>query len=147
MGRYIDWQHIVDRYPSLNTKGGASETSSAWIYPVEFQIDGMLAPEYSAPFSSNNETVKDLCIELAYIRMGNISLKDKKELKDDFRDRIKRLKSGMESMMTTSGDLIGSVGDTIWSSTEDYHTIFDLGSVENWATDSSQIDDIDNGKL
>ena len=147
MGRYVNWGDIVGRYAALDKKGGASEVSTSWISPIEFQIDGLLSPEYSAPFSSNNETVKDLCIELAYIRMGNINIKDRKELKDNFMERIKRIKSGSEAMMTSSGDSIVAVGDTIWSSTEDYHSVFDLGEVTNWNVDSSQIEDIDNAKL
>ncbi|MCK5609654.1 hypothetical protein KAR91_47715 [Candidatus Pacearchaeota archaeon] len=147
MSNYIKWDDIVIRYPSINNVGGASEVGSAWIGAIERQVEGLLAPQYTAPFSSNNETVKDLCIELAYIRIGNLKIEEAKDMREAFMDRIERIKGGSESLMTSSGGAIGQVGDTIWSSTADYHPIFDLGETLDMVVDSSQLESIENAKL
>lgn len=143
----MKWDDIVLRYPSINNVGGASEVGSAWIGSVERQIEGLLAPQYSAPFSSNNETVKDLCIELAYIRIGNLKVDEAKDMREAFMERIERIKMGSEALMTSSGGVIGQVGDTIWSSTGNYHSVFDVDNEIDWAVDSSQIENIQNAKL
>jgi len=146
MAKYINWKDAVIRYPSLSTVGGASEVGSTWIGHVEAQIEGMLSSSYTIPFSNNNETVKDLAVELLYIRVGNLKVKEAKSMREDFMSRIKNIKSGNESMITSSGKVVPMVGDTIYSSTSAYSPIFDLSSVENWGVDESQIEDIDNAK-
>ena len=146
MGRYIDWEDVVARYPSINNVGGAAEVGSVWIGPVEFQLEAMLSPQYSAPFSSNNETVKDLLIELTYIRVGNLKVEEAESYRKMFMERIERIKMGTEGMVTTSGDLVGSVGETIWSSTENYNSVFDVDPAIEWEVDSSQVYNIENDK-
>ena len=147
MGRYIDWDDVVLRYPSIDNIGGAAEVGSAWIGSIENQIDGMLSKSYSIPFSSNNETVKDLAIELTYIRVGNLKVEEADSMKTNFMDRIERIINGREGLVSSDGSIVGMVGDTIWSSTKDYHPIFDIGCDVDWVTDSSQVDAIDNAKL
>jgi len=146
MGKYIDWDDIVIRYPAIDNVGGASEIGSAWLGAVENQVEGMLATAYTVPFSNNNETMKDLCIELAYLRIGNLKIDESKTLKENFMERIKRLTSGGEAMIDSSGEVIGRVGDTIYSTTSGYKPIFDLGEVEKWETDPNQVSDINDGK-
>lgn len=147
MGRYINWDDVVIRYPSIDNIGGAAEVGSAWIGAVEAQLDGMLSPQFSVPFSSNNETIKDLAIELAYTRMGNLKVDESKDMREMFMERINRLKTGMESMITSSGDLVGLVGDTVYSSTQNFNPVFELDAVTEWEIDSSQLDSIESGKL
>jgi len=147
MSRYVSWNDIVLRYPSLEKIGGAAEVGSAWVDYAEAQIDGLLSPEYSTPFSNNNLTVKDLTTELLYIRMGNLKLSEAKDMRKDFMERIKRLKNGSESMVDDSGTIIGMVGDTIYSSTANYHPVFDMGNDINFVVDSAQIENSDNAKI
>lgn len=147
MGRYIDWDDAVLRYPTMDSVGGAAEVGSAWIGAIEAQIDGLLAPQYTAPFSSNNETIKDLSIELLYIRMGNLKIEEADQMRTSFMDRIKRIKMGDESLMTSSGDVVGQVGDTFYSSTANYHPVFDLGNTEDFIVDSAQVYASENAKL
>ncbi len=147
MGRYINWDDIVLRYPSINKLGGASEIGSAWIGAVENQLDGMLSKSFTVPFSTNNETIKDLAIELTYIRVGNLKVDESKEMREQFMDRIKRINSGMEGLVTSTGEIVGMIGETVWSSTAGYNSVFDVDGVNNWEVDSSQVNAIENNKL
>jgi len=76
MGRYIDWNDVIDRYPTLNTLGGADELSSSYIVYSEAFVDGVLANHYTIPFSSNNMIIRDLCIDQVYWRAARFKLDD-----------------------------------------------------------------------
>ena len=76
MTRYIDWSDVAARHPSIGVDFDATQVNSTHIPYIETQVDGLLAPAFTVPFSNNNLTVKDLCIELTYIRMANLSADD-----------------------------------------------------------------------
>jgi len=145
MSHYIKWADAVARYPSLNTVGGAAEMESAWIDYVEKQVNGLLAPAFSIPLAVG-VTVKDLCIELLYIRVGKLSIEETKDMREAFMERINRLVSGEESLIDDSGAVINSSGETIYSSTADYSPVFNLDDVLDWETDDTLLDDIANAK-
>lgn len=147
MARYINWADLIGRYPSLDTIGGASEIGSSWIGYIENQVDGLLAENYTVPFSNNNVTVKDLCIELVYARIGTLKIKESASIKKDIMDRVKRLNDGTEKMLDSSGTTIEMVADAIWSETGDYAPTFDKGNILYQEVDPNQIKDIDDGKL
>lgn len=139
MARYIDWDDVANRYPSIKETGGAIEVGDAYISYAESQIEGALASYYTVPFSNNNQTVKDLAIELVYIRAGNLSIEETGELKKDYDKRIEDLKMGMSQMVDDSGNVImQSVGEAIWSNTQNYNPVFGVGDIEDFQVDSSQ---------
>ena len=146
MGRYINWDDIVARYPSINAVGGAADVGSAWIGYVENQVDGLLSPEFSAPFSNNNITVKDLCIELTYIRVGNLKVEETTDMREAFMERINRLKDGSEGMLTNSCDIVLALGDTVYSNTANYNPVFNLDNPLDWEVDSTLLDSLENAK-
>ena len=139
MGRYITWEDIVDRYP-LIAKGnfsGSSEASSAYIFYGESELDGLLAPAFTIPFSSNNVTAKDLAIDLSYCRMANFKIEERKEFKKEIMDKINMLKDGAMSMLTNSNDTVSTLGQSpTWSSTKDYHPVFGHGNDIYFEVDS-----------
>lgn len=142
MGRYVDWDDITLRHPSINNVGGASEIGSAYIGYVEFEIDGMLASHFTVPFSNNNVTIKDLCIDRVYAKAGNLKIKEVNMLNADIMATIDRLKMGSQVMMNTAGEAIfPSIGDTIFSTTEDYNPVFGMGPTEFFEVDSEQVYD------
>lgn len=141
MGKYINWDDIVGRYPGINKVGGATEIGSAFIGYVENQVEGMLSTKYSVPFSDNNVTVKDLCVDLVYIKAANLAVKQRDQLRKEFMERISRLIEGSESLITSSGDVIGHVGGTVWSNTKDYHPTFGMSPEEYLSVDSNLISD------
>ena len=147
MGRYIRWNNVVGRYSSLSDIGGADDVSSNYIQYAEVEIDGRLAPKFTTPFSSNNLTVKDLCIDLVYAKAGNLNIEDYDKLMDRIDKRIERLLAGEENMMTNSGDTLQqSIGGTVWSSTQNYTPTFGHGAVEDFVVDPDLIDDEENAR-
>lgn len=141
MTKYIDWESVAQRYPGTTDVGGANEVGSAYLDYVEAQVEGLLAPAYTLPFSSNNLTVKDLCIDLAYIKIGTIKNEQREMLYKEFLERISRLVSGVEGMIDVDGTLIGRQGAAAWSTTKDYHPVFGMGSELDFTVDSEQVDD------
>ncbi len=148
MGRYIDWSDVVDRYPEINTRGGASAISSTYIVFAESFVDGMLHSHFTPPFSSNNQTVRDLSIDCVFWRAARFKDDNAIQVKSDFYSVIDMLKEGKMSMTTASGEIIaarnGSIG---FSTTQSYHPSFDVGEPEHWRVDSSHISDIAGTKL
>ena len=145
MADYITWGDAVARYPSLNTVSGADDMETTWIDYVEKQVNGLLAPAFSIPLDVG-VTVKDLCIELLYIRVGKLSIEETKDMREAFMDRIERLKSGGEALIDPDGNVIGINGGTVYSSTAEYNSVFGMDDVIEWAVDSELLDDITSAK-
>ncbi len=147
MSRYIEWDDVINRYPALAKGTNAEEVSSAHIFYAEYELDGALSNYFTTPFSSNNITAKDLSIDLVYARMANLKYTDADKFRKAIQVKIDGLANGSKNMMTTGGDLLATVGNTIWSSTKDYHNIFDHGDVLDMVQDQSQLLDEENDKL
>ena len=150
MGRYIDWADVSNRYPNFADFDGASGVNSAYVIYAEAEIDGRLATRYTTPFSTNNLTVRDLCVDLTYIKCGRLRTEDAKTLKEDLDARIARLIDGSEVMMVETGsgttESVQRTGDTVWSNTQDYQPTFNLDSPLDWQTDSAQLAAIEDAR-
>lgn len=70
MGRYINWQDVVNRYPDAAKIAGAEGVASSWLYHAEYEVDARLAPKYVTPFvtSPAPALVQDLAIDLTYYK-------------------------------------------------------------------------------
>lgn len=142
MGRYIEWDDVIDRYPTLNTLGGADELSSAYIVYAEAFVDGMLADNFTIPFSNNNMTVKDLSIDYCYWRAGRFKLDDAVAVGSAFFETIKMIKKGHLNMVDESGNLLGGEKNKgIFSSTQSYHSAFGMRPTEEQHIDEDNIED------
>lgn len=141
MGRYIDWDNVIDRYPELNTLGGADELSSSYIVYSEAFVDGILKSHWTPPFSNNNMIVKDLVIDYCYWRAGRFKLENAVEVKSSFFETINLLKSGQLSMLDEAGNEIPGIsqGATIYSSTQSYATSFGMDDPIHWRVDSDHM--------
>ena len=139
MGRYINWDEVVIRYPELSDVRGAAEVGSYFIAQAENMVDGLLHNKFTAPFSNNNATVKDLSVDATYIKMyRRSSPKAVDAMEKAFYKRIDRLMMGKEAMVTTSGTLVEASDSDIYSTTKGYHSPFGMGDVEDFHVDSSQ---------
>lgn len=147
MGRYINWDDVVGRYPRIGDIGGSNMVGSAYIVYAEAEIDGRLT-SHTSPFSSNNLTIKDLCIDLTYAKAISPANDEKaKEIRGILDERIERLNNNQESMITDSGDsLSGDIG-IAWSETENYNTTFNADDAINYEVDSSKLYDIEQDRL
>lgn len=142
MGRYINWDDVLDRYPELNTLGGADRLSSSYIVYSEAYVDGILATHYTPPFSLNNMIVRDLCIDWAYWRAARFKLDDAVEVKSSFFETVGLLKDGQIQMFDADGTLIPQVEkERVWSNTMSYHTAFGMDATEDWRIDEDQVED------
>ncbi len=141
MGRYIKWDHIANRYPSITVKD-TGEVNSWFIVPAEFELDSLLSSHFATPFSSNNYTAIDLSTQLAYARLMERSKAElAKNVKENVLKTIEMLKNGAQQMITTSGDQLGSTGSTIYSTTKDYHPATGVGDIAVQHVSSAQVYD------
>jgi hypothetical protein len=139
MGRYINWEDVLDRYPELNTMGGADQLSSSYIVYSEAYVDGILAPDFTPPFSSNNMIVRDLCIDWAYWRAARFKLDDAVTVKSSFFETVGMLKAGQLKMYDEAGTLIEAVDTSFaWSNTQSYHSAFGMDDPVKWRIDEDQ---------
>lgn len=146
MGRYVNSADLFTRYPELTRINSTTAIESAYVYYVENELDGIMASHFTVPFSSNNITAKDLANDMTYLKANNFKNEDRKSFREEIMDRIKRLKEGAERMILSDGTTVESVGDTLWSSTQDYHSVFGLDSTEHFVVDSNQIVDERNAR-
>jgi len=134
MGRYINWDDVIDRYPELNTLGGADELSSAYIVYSEAFVDGVLANNYTIPFSDNNMIIRDLTIDYCYWRAARFKFEDATGVKSSFFDTVNMLKDGHIQMVDDAGNIIPQVKQNpgIYSSTQSYSSSFGMKPPEEW---------------
>ena len=141
MSRYIDWKDVVDRYRTLSDKD-STEVGSSFIPYAESEVDGRLAAKFTTPFSNNNLTVKDLCIDITFIKAGNLSVEETEKLQEAVDAKFERLLNGDELLVITDGTVIGQdIAGTVYSTTQDYHPVFGMGNIEDMVVSSDQITD------
>lgn len=133
MGTYIDYEDLAARYRIFDTTSNTVVASDS-IYYAEREVEAALAPAYSVPFSANHPTVMDLCIDMVYVR--HLRSKEPKigmQLDKALRERIKRIVSGDEPIITGSGTLLSSSSgaDLPASTTEDYYPVHSMLGAEN----------------
>jgi len=142
MGRYIKWDDVVDRYPDVARGNGADSMGTAHITYAESFIDGRLSVKYTTPFTGTIPvTVKDLCIELVYIRIGNMAIEARKELLNELYARIDGILSGKENIIDASGNTVAQSTTTVWSNTMNYHPTFGMNDSKWLRVDSAQLED------
>lgn len=146
MGRYIEWDDVLNRYEALDSLADAN-MGSAYIAYGEALVEGALAPFYTVPFSDNNITVRDLAIDATFIKAGRLRDEDVTEIRSDFWSRIEMLRNGEMVMMTGSGSLLTKDNELgAWSNTRSYHTSFGLDDPINWHPSSSHLEDLEDAR-
>lgn len=143
MGRYINWDDVIDRFPELNTLGGADELSSSHIVYAEAFVDGALATHYTVPFSNNNMIVKDLAIDVCYWRAARFKFEDATSVKSAFFQTVDLIKDGHVKMIDASGTLIPQIQiqSGLISNVQSYHSAFGMSDPIDWDIDQDQKDD------
>lgn len=140
MGKYIEWSDVADVYPVLNKGPTPAIVNSAFILRCEAYIEGVLSNNFTAPFSTNNATVRHLCIDYVYINLAVNKDKAIDRAEKRFNTYIDALNGGSMNMVSDSGDIIErSGGQKAWSNTMSYHTAFGVDSYTNWSPDNDQI--------
>ncbi len=127
-----------------------AEVSSYWLVHGALRVNEQLACAYVVPFSSNNQTAKDLSIHFAALgilkRTRNQT--DSQELGDYLKSRITDILSGGCGMITTSGQMVAETRDnglnTAWSTNQQYNPTFDMRCPEAQRVDPDLIEDLYN---
>ena len=152
MPTYLGYDELVMRYPlfakwSDNPK---PDVSSYMIYSAEQEIDGLLSPCFSVPFSDTPPLVKELTYELTFIKaMWGRDFKKAATLQKNFNKRIENIKNGDEAMVTASGTVIEVSGsqNTVYSTTEDYpmtHSMLDASDPHTRVSSQRLQDEVDD---
>lgn len=141
-GRYITWDDVVQRYADFADFGGAVKAASHYISVSEARLDAMLATHFSVPFSNNNAVIRDLAIDMTYLRAARRLNEDERNaIQSRIKDTIEALKSGEMVLLTDSGEVVRQDVSRAWSSTQDYHPIFGMHDPLDWVVSSQQIID------
>jgi hypothetical protein len=142
MGRYIDWEDVIDRYPELETVGGADQISSAYIVYAESYLDAALASHFAMPFSQEVMILKDLAIDYTYWRAGRFKIDNAVEVGSAVAGTIQDLKEGKLIMTDVDGNEIpaSTIRGGIYSTTQSYHNAFGMDDPIYWGVSSDQVD-------
>lgn len=144
MSVIITWPDVIARYPEMDKlpSGTSPEIQANLILMAEASVHSRLASRYSVPFSSSNYTARDLTVDTLYVQNQLTRQPEKaKALQENLDARIAALLSGAASMVDSTGAATTMVGDTIWSSTQNYPPVFGVSDIEASIVSSEQVYD------
>lgn len=150
MGDYIEPEELAARYRIFDT-ASMTNVASDFIYYAERDVEAQLAPAYTVPFSAAHPTIKDLCIDSAYVRWARMNKpKDAKLLDDALQKRFENIRLGNMPIITGSGSLEASFTgeDLPASTTEDYHPVHSMLGAESEYTmvSSERLDALEDAR-
>lgn len=141
MGRYVNAAYISDRYPAIQPAIGAEILETAFILPAEAHVDGALSIRFTPPFSSNNQTVKDLAADLAYAAATAGKTKTAESFEKRALAKIQALLDGRMNMATTDGQPVLPDVVQAFSTNQNYTPVFGLSPYEHQEYDPDQVAD------
>lgn len=142
MGRYITWDMVANRYSKFATVTGAQKNDSEYIYYAENYVDMALGTKFSVPFSSNNDAVRDLAIDVAFAKTLMFDDQEKADrIMTHVNSVIGGLLEGSLIMLTDSAYIVDFNGEPVYSKSMDYVPKFGHGDVIEFHADSQQLYD------
>lgn len=145
---YIKWDDLVSRYPVAGRNNqDANEVTSSFIVGAEAYINARLAKAYTVPFSPAPQLVKDLAIDLTYVKMSVGKVEDRTIIKEHIVKTLDDLVNGDMVLVTDSGTTLAATGDGVWSELGSYTSTFDVDDPFNWSVDSGRLSNIENNRL
>lgn len=140
---YATYSDFTQVYSLKNV--GEVDVNSYWLIHGALRVNERLSSRYTTPFSSNNETAKDLSIHYAALgilkRTRNQT--DSIELENYLNQRISDILSGGSDMISSDGTIV-SPGDngmnTVYSSHESYNPVFDMRPSIDQRVDPNELD-------
>ena len=123
-----------------------AQIDSYWLYHGSLRVNECFAHLYTTPFSSNNQTAKDLTIQFAAlgIRCRTLNPEDSAELEKQVMARVTDITSGNRFMITTDGQAIQpdkNVLNQAWAQNQDYKPVFDMRDSEYQRIDPDRLQD------
>ncbi|MDH4247407.1 MAG: hypothetical protein OEW39_06295 [Deltaproteobacteria bacterium] len=124
----MDYATYSDFNARYATRLDPAEVASHYLPYAAARLEALLAPGFTAPFSTNNLTARDLTLDLAYLLMlqRHREQGDREGLERMVLRRIRALNEGQEAMQTTSGESLfaRAASGVVWGSTAPYRTVF-----------------------
>lgn len=146
----ITWTDVINRYPELSKLPDVSSTGvqDNMIALAEGQVHSRLGVKYTVPFSSSNYTAKDLCVDTLFVQQRMAKTPElAKVVKEGLDERVAALLNGAMAMVTSAGSSAATmVGDTVWSSTENYPPVFGMDEDTAFFVSSSQLTDEEDAR-
>lgn len=145
MGKYITINDVGSMFNRLDTVD-TTAINSYHIPYAEAYIEGALGNSFPIPFSSNNVTVKDLSLDMVYLRVSNLNFEDRTAKLKEINDRLQRIRDGIEAMVTTDGTPLQMIGDAVFSNTMTKNPTFGMSNIIEAVVDSAYIIEERNAK-
>ena len=139
---YSEWTQVY------SVKGvSQAEVNSTWIPYGALRVNEQLGKSFSTPFSSNNQTAKQLSIDYGYlgILLRTRNQTDSEELKNDLESRVADINSGNCPIILDDGSQIYPENNSkfdAFSTTQDYKSTFDMRDVQDQRVDPDYIDQL-----
>ena len=140
MGRYIDWTHIVNRYPDAARIAGANDVGSSFIAGAEAEVDAALAARYTVPFTPAPPLVQSVVTDLAYCKM-TIRQPESKPLQEQTQKLLDALVAGTLLLVDETGVVVQAGGPVRTFATNSYRSAFGPDDPLNWSPSQSADDD------
>lgn len=134
MSRYADFREVAERYASFGkTSGGAEAAKDSFINGAEALVDAAAAIRYAVPFSPTPDLIKDLVIDMAYMRtVVNQDPKSTQVLRDSIKDRLDGIRLGVY-ILTVSGTPLTQIAEPgAWSTHQDFGSSFGVDDPTLW---------------
>lgn len=145
MANYATLNEFIARFP--NTRVSSVDLDATWLTLGTTRVNEVLGKCFTIPFSSNNQTAKELSIEFAYLGiLQRTRAADSDEMLQLVTERVTNICSGNAPMVTTGGDAIFATGvnDSVWSNTKDFTPVFDMRRPERQRVDPDLLDELES---
>lgn len=145
---YIEWDDVVNRYPVTGRNNqDANEVTSSFIVGAEAFINARLGKTYTIPFTPAPQLIKDLAIDLTYVKMSVGKAEDRETIKEHIVDTLNALVDGDMVLVTDSGTTLTAVDNGVWSEQGSYFNTFDVDDPFNWEVSSAHLNAIKNNRI
>ena len=141
---YADYSEFTQVYSVKGVSEAA--VNSQWLPYGALRVNEGLGSVFTLPFSTNNQSAKDLSIHYAYLGLllRTRNQTDSEELLKDLNLRITDIRCGNQPMITTTGEAVypeSTSRNDFWSTTQNYKPVFDMRDSLEQRIDPDQLDD------
>jgi len=145
MASYATVVEFEGQYP--NTRVTSSDLFDTWLVRGTTRVNESLGKCFTTPFSSNNQTAKELSIEFAYLGiLKRTRAADSDEMLELVNTRVTNICSGNAPMVTTDGEAIFATGvnNSVWSNTKQHNPTFDMRRPVRQRVDPDLLDELED---
>lgn len=131
MGDYTTWEGVVGRYPKVASVGDSQELQDSYIEGVEAIMNAYLAKQFTVPIAGSPALLQDIAIDLTYAKVMVHKDKAAKDIWDRAMELLQGILMNDVLLVDGDGDTISTLGQAVWSTTEDYHDTFSMLGIDD----------------